>query len=171
MQKLYRDATVPGAALTRWTKDGRPQRTNVVLVSCHRRRKWCWQVMSPQRKVKALLVTHNGGNPSKICSFQGKGCALNPLRLLAHDPFFEYSADAYAAKLMRVQSLRWEWKGLACFDNVTLCQDDRYWFGCHAALALQPDLTPGMRKTLLLWLLEVVRQFNYTLETWCMTVR
>jgi hypothetical protein len=28
-----------------------------------------------------------------------------------------------------------------------------------------------MRKTLYLWLVAVVRQFNFTLETWCITVR
>ena len=39
------------------------------------------------------------------------------------------------------------------------------------ALANQIDLTSEMRQTLLVWLSAVNSQFNFSLETWCLTVR
>lgn len=39
------------------------------------------------------------------------------------------------------------------------------------ALSIQTDLNAQMRKTLLVWLLAMNRQFNFSLETWCLTVR
>jgi len=42
--------------------------------------------------------------------------------------------------------------------------------GDQAILHGQKDITYDMRRTLLEWLVSVNRQFNYTLDTWCLTV-
>ena len=39
------------------------------------------------------------------------------------------------------------------------------------ALAIQTDLNPEMRQALLVWLVAVNQQFNFSLETWCLAVR
>ena len=49
------------------------------------------------------------------------------------------------------------------------CKQQRSFFVFHP-LSAQSHITPAMRLTVLKWLLEVNRQFNYQLETWCLTV-